>query len=187
MVWIPLNVHSQYSILDSTASVTSLVKKASEYSLPYLALTDNGNMYAAVEFYKACVQSKIRPIIGCQLHVAPHSRFDKKRIPGFSAGYPIVLLAKDLDGYKNLCKLSSMAHIEGFYYTPRIDKELLKQHSKGLVCLSGSIFGSIGFNILQNKIEELKADVQWFQEVFGGDYYFEIQRHSMSSEGFTNS
>ncbi|MBM3208542.1 MAG: DNA polymerase III subunit alpha, partial [Chlamydiae bacterium] len=186
MVWIPLHVHSQYSILDSTASVISLVKKAAQHSLPYLALTDSGNMYAAVEFYKACVQNKIKPIIGCELHVAPFSRLDKKRFPGYSAGYPIVLLAKNLQGYKNLCKLSSLAHIEGFYYTPRIDKQLIKDHSEGLICLSGPVSSSIGGFILQDRDKELREEIQWFKDVFGQDYYFEIQRHPMDNETIHN-
>lgn len=182
MAWIPLHVHSQYSILDSTASAYGLVKKASEYSLPCLAITDQGNMYGAVEFYKACVSANIKPIIGCELYIAPFSRLDKKRIPGYSAGYPVVLLARNKQGYKNLCKLSSLAHMEGFYYTPRIDKALLEQHAEGLICLSGSVGGSIGSLIVADKEKELLDEVSWFKRVFGEDYYFELQRHSMTDE-----
>src|SRR4051812_15481879 len=124
MTWIPLHVHSQYSILNSTAAIDDLVEKAKNSSVPALALTDEGNMYAAVEFYKACKGAKIQPIIGCELQLAPGSRFDKKRIPGTPPGFPLILLAKNREGYQNLCRLSSQAHLEGFYYTPRIDKEL---------------------------------------------------------------
>jgi len=186
MTWVPLHVHSQYSILDSTASVGGLVKKAASLSLSSLAITDQGNMYAAVEFYKACSASKIKPIIGCELFVAPFSRLDKKRFPGFSAGYPIVLLAKNKQGYKNLCKLSSIAHMEGFYYTPRIDKQLLEQYAEGLVCLSGSIMGSIGSLIIADKEKELLEEIAWYKRVFGEDYYFELQRHTMSDEQIRN-
>jgi len=134
MTFIPLHVHSQYSILNSTASIDDLVEKAKAASLSALALTDEGNMFGAVEFFKACKSAKIKPIIGCELHLAPNSRLDKKRIPGTPAGFPLILLAKNRQGYQNLCKLSSYAHIEGFYYTPRIDKELLAQHAEGLSC-----------------------------------------------------
>ncbi|NDD58320.1 MAG: DNA polymerase III subunit alpha [Chlamydiae bacterium] len=182
MVWIPLHVHSQYSILDSTASVSALVNKASEYSLSHMAITDQGNMYAAVEFYKTCMSANIRPIIGCELFIAPHSRFDKKRIPGSYSGYPVILLAKDKQGYNNLCKLSSLAHMEGFYYTPRIDKDLLKKHSQGLICLSGPNTGLVPFYILSGKEKELLAEIQWFKDVFQDDYYFELQRHRMSED-----
>ena len=182
MSWIPLHVHSQYSILDSTASVGGLVKKATEYQLSAIAITDQGNMYGSVEFYKACSSAKIKPIIGCELFVAPFSKADKKRIPGYSSGYPIVLIAKDKQGYKNLCKLSSIAHMEGFYYTPRIDKALLKEHSQGLICLTGPLSGSIPSKIIAGKDEELLAEVEWYKNLFEDDLYLEIQRHHMTQE-----
>lgn len=180
MGWIPLHVHSQYSILNSTASISGLINKAKEFSLPALALTDEGNMYGAIEFYKGCLQAGIKPIIGCQLHLSPQSRFDKKRIPGSPAGFPLILLAKNIEGYRNLCKLSSLAHLEGFYYTPRIDKSLLEKYAEGLICLSGAIQGLIPFLILQNKEQELEREIEWFHHLFKDDYYLEIQRHSMS-------
>jgi DNA polymerase-3 subunit alpha len=180
MAWVPLHLHSQYSILNSTASINSLVQKAKEHGLTHLAITDQGNMYAAVDFYKACTYAGIKPIIGCELYVAPFSRFDKKRIPGSSAGYPIILLAKNKIGYQNLCKLSSMAHMEGFYYTPRIDKDLLAKHSEGLICLSGPITSSIGSYILSGKDKELTEEIAWFKALFKDDYFFELQRHVMT-------
>src|SRR4051812_24519418 len=118
MSFIPLHVHSQFSILNSTVSIEDLVEKAA--GLPALALTDEGNMYGAIEFYKACREKKIKPIIGCELALAPLGRLEKRRIPGSPAGFPLILLAKNKQGYQNLCKLSSIAHLEGFYYTPRI-------------------------------------------------------------------
>jgi len=180
--WIPLHVHSQYSILDSTASVEDLAARAKELGLPALALTDQGNMYGAVEFYKACKEAGVKPIIGCELNVAPASRLDKKKIPGMPAGFPLILLAKDREGYKNLCKLSSIAHVEGFYYTPRIDKEVLEKHAGGLICLSGPLQGRLSWLIVQGREEELIAELQWFQRLFGDDFYLEIQRHRMSEE-----
>ncbi len=182
MTWIPLHVHSQYSILNSTAAIDDLVEKAKSCSVSALALTDEGNMYGAVEFFKACKGAKIQPIIGCELHLAPGSRFDKKRIPGTPAGFPLILLAKNREGYQNLCRLSSQAHLEGFYYTPRIDKELLKQHAAGLICLTGPLQGLLPYLIIQDREPELLREIEWFKTLFGDDFYFELQRHPMSEE-----
>ena len=130
-------------VLDSTASVKKLAEKAAEFGMPALALTDQGNLHGAVDFFKACQAVSVKPIVGCELYVVPMSRHEKKRIGGQKAGYPIVLLAKDAEGYRNLCKLSSHAYLEGFYYTPRIDRELLKEHAKWLICLSGPMRGKL--------------------------------------------
>lgn len=180
MSWVPLHVHSQFSILDSTASVKELAKKAAEYKMPALALTDQGNLHGAVDFFKACKAASVKPIIGCELFVAPSSRHEKKKVSGQKPGYPIVLLAKDQEGYRNLCKLSSYAYLEGFYYTPRIDKELLERHSQGLLCLSGPMQGKIAQLIAGENREELKQEIQFFLNLFKEDFYFEITRHRMS-------
>jgi DNA polymerase III subunit alpha len=182
MSWVPLHVYSQYSVLEASASIDDLVVKAAELQLPAMALTDKGNLFGAVEFYKACKGKGIKPILGCELHVAPFSRFDKKRIHGVSAGYPVILLVKNQQGYQNLCRLSTAAFLEGFYYTPRIDKELLQAHSAGLICLSGGLNSKIAEFIVSNAEEELIQEVQWYQSVFGEDFYFELQRHRMSQE-----
>lgn len=182
MTWIPLHVHSQYSILDSSASVEALAGKASAYKISALALTDQGNMYGAVEFFKACKNVGVKPIIGCELNVAPQARFDKKRIPGFPAGFPIVLLAKNKKGYQNLCRLSSLAHLEGFYYVPRIDKELLAQCAEGLVCLSGPHNAILTHWIAQDREDELRSEILWYRDLFKKDYYFELLRHQMTEE-----
>lgn len=182
MSWTPLHVHSQYSILDSTASVENLVAKAKEMGLTSLALTDQGNMYGAIEFYKECQSAGIKPILGCELRLAPGSRLDKKKIPGTPAGFPLLLLAKNRQGYKNLCKLSSIAHIEGFYYTPRIDKEVLEKYAEGLICLSGPLEGRLAYLIVQGRDKELVEEAKWFQALFKEDFYFEIQRHRMKED-----
>lgn len=180
--WIPLNVHSQFSILDSTASVQALAEKAKAYGIDALALTDQGNLYGAVDFFKACKASGVRPIIGCEIWMAPGQRGEKKKIPGSPPGYPLLLLAKDAEGYRNLCKLSSIGFLEGFYYQPRIDKELLAQHSRGLVCLSGPLDGRIASLISQDKVDQFLEEVRWHRDLFGEDFYFELQRHAMSEE-----
>lgn len=182
MGFIPLHVHSQYSILNSTASIEELVAKAKTLGFPALALTDEGNMYGAVEFYKACKEATVKPLLGCELQLAAGHRTEKKRSPGIPSGFPLVLLAKNQEGYRNLCKLSSAAHLEGFYYTPRIDKELLAAHREGLICLSGPVQGLIPFLILQGKEQEVAREVEWFQNLFQSDFYLQLERHPMSEK-----
>lgn len=176
--WIPLHCHSHYSILDATASIKGLVSKAKEYQIPALALTDHGNLYGAVEFYKECQKQQIKPIIGCELYLAPGSRFEKKKEAGQRVAFHVILLCKNLEGYKNLCRLSSLAFTEGFYYFPRIDRELLRQHSRGLVCLSSCLSGSVAQAALKSE-EALEKELQWYQETFGEDFFSEIQLHEM--------
>ena len=182
MSWTALNVHSQYSILDSTASVIALAEKAKSYKMTSLALTDSGNLYGAIDFYKACKALSIQPILGCEIWLSPGSCRDKKRTPGTPNGFPIVLLSKNRVGFRNLCKLSSIGFLEGFYYQPRIDLELLAQYKEGLICLSGPVSGKLGHLILHGSEEALIKEIEWFQKEFGDDYYFELQRHSMTSE-----
>ncbi len=170
MTYIPLNVHSQFSILDSTASVTALAEKAKSFGMAALAVTDEGNLYGAVDFYKACKAAGVKPILGCEIWVAPHSRLEKKRIPGTPNGLPIVLLAKSLEGYKNLCKLSSIGFLEGFYYQPRIDKEVLSAYREGLICLCHE-----------------PGEAEGYQTLFGDDFYLEIQRHPFVDDGIQES
>lgn len=165
MSYIPLNAHSQFSILDSTASVTLLAEKAKSFQIPALGLTDGGNLYGAVDFYKACKAAGIKPILGCELWMAPNSRLEKKRTPGVSSGHPLILLAKNRIGYKNLCKLSSIGFLEGFYYQPRIDREVLGIHKEGLICLLSE-----------------KIDIEWYRNIFGEDLYLQIRRHPSIDE-----
>ncbi|HSX13219.1 MAG TPA: DNA polymerase III subunit alpha [Chlamydiales bacterium] len=182
MTWIPLNVHSQYSILDSTASVNAIAERAKAYQIPALALTDQGNLYGAVDFYKACKAAGVKPIFGCKIWMAPTSRFEKKRVYGMPNGFPILLLAKNNVGYRNLCKLSSLGFLEGFYYQPRIDKELLAKHKEGLICLTGPTTGPLGYQILQGTEEALLEEVRWYHDLFGEDLYLEIQRYPLNLE-----
>ncbi len=182
MTWIPLNVHSQFSILDSTASVTALAQKAKSLDISAIALTDQGNLYGAVDFYKACKGAGVKPIFGCKIWMAPSSRLEKKKTYGIPNGFPILLLAKNTEGYRNLCKLSSFGFLEGFYYQPRIDKELLEKHKEGLICLTGPISGPLGYQILHGSEEALLDELNWYHNQFGEDLYFEIQRHPLDEE-----
>src|SRR3990167_3528870 len=180
MSYIPLHVHSQYSILDSAASIQGLVKKAASCSIPALALTDFCNMFGAIDFYKTCRGEGIKPIIGCEVMVAPESRLDKKKTGGHIYGYPLILLVKNENGYQNLCKIVSLGYLEGFYYTPRIDKEILATYAEGLICLSGPLKGKISQLIIQEKEEELLAEISWIKSIYNEDFYLEIQRHHMN-------
>lgn len=182
MTYTPLHVHSQYSILDSTASVSKLASYAKTHGMHSLALTDFCNMYGVVDFFKACKSQGIKPIIGCEIVVAPGSRFDKTKVHGRSGGYSIILLVKNSEGYANLCKLSSLAFTEGFYYSPRIDKELLKKHHQGLLCLSGSYASSLFTFGQEGKLETFEEELKFYKELFKEDFFLEIQRHKQSEE-----
>lgn len=182
MKFVPLHVHSQYSILDSTLSIESIALKAKEFGLSHVALTDFCNMYGAVEFYKTVKGKGISPIIGIEMMIAPTDRREKKKLPGHPSGYPVVLLAKNKKGYQNLCKLSSMAFTEGFYYYPRIDMQLLKEFSEGLICLSGPFYGKVGTFAAAQDLPSLKEAVDEFLLIFGENFCFEVSRHKMTEE-----
>ncbi|NGX41828.1 MAG: DNA polymerase III subunit alpha [Chlamydiae bacterium] len=181
-MWVPLHVHSQYSILDASASVKDIAERAAAFEMPAAALTDHGNMFGAVEFFKACKSAGAKPIIGCEVYVAPQSRFHKKKERGEKTAHHLVLLAKNKQGYHNLCKLTSIGYLEGFYYHPRIDHEVLEQYSEGLICLSGCMGSRVSREALEGTKESLIELIGWFQQVFGEDYYLELQRHQMSEE-----
>ncbi len=181
-MFVHLHVHSQGSILDATASVEQLARAAARNKMSALALTDHGNLHLAVDFYKACQKEGIRPIIGCEVYVAPESRHDKVKRPGKKNAYHLTLLAKNEEGYHNLCKLSSIGYLEGFYYFPRIDKEVLEKHAGGLVCLSGCMSSELAQNILTQEEEVWRSTFAWYRNLFKDDYYLEIQRHPMTDE-----
>lgn len=181
-MWIPLHVHSQYSILDASASVHDIAEKAAAFGMPAVALTDHGNLFGAIDFYKACKDVKVKPIIGCEFYVAPNSRQDKKKEFGSRVAFPLVLLAKNRQGYHNLCKLTSIGYLEGFYYYPRIDHEMLALHHEGLICLSGGADSRIAHEILSGTSESLIQQIEWHRALFGEDYYLELQRHEMGED-----
>ncbi|MBN9377023.1 MAG: DNA polymerase III subunit alpha [Chlamydiales bacterium 38-26] len=182
MKWVPLHVHSQYSILDAAADIYDIAQKAAAYHMPAVALTDHGNMFGSVDFYKACKDSKVKPILGCEFYVAPESRLDKKKEYGARTSFHLTVLAKNEVGYHNLCKLSSIGYLEGFYYFPRIDHSVLKQYSEGLICLSGCQSSLTSYEVLNGTKESLLDKIRWYQDLFGEDYYLELQRHQMTEE-----
>ena len=153
--FVHLHLHTQFSLLDGALRLKPLFQRAEEYKMPAIAMTDHGNMFGAVDFFLKAKEHGIKPIIGCEVYVAPKSRFEKTTIAGLSdASYHLILLARNYAGYKNLMKLVTKAYFEGFYYKPRIDKELLAEHSDGLVALSACLKGELSRLLSIGKTEE---------------------------------
>lgn len=175
--FVHLHVHSEYSLLDGACRISELVKKAKELGQDAIAVTDHGNMYAAVEFYNECKKQGIKPIIGCEIYVAFRTRFDKvNRID--TSPYHLILLCKNMTGYKNLIKLVSIGYTEGFYSKPRVDLECLKKHSEGLICLSACLAGEVARKLSNNDYNGAKETALLYREIFGdGNYYIEVQNH----------
>lgn len=175
-----LHVHSQYSILDGAASVPSLIEKAKKDNMTALALTDHGSMFGIKEFHAACTKSQIKPILGCETYVASRSISDKNdRID--RSGHHLILLAKNQVGYRNLVKLISIANTDGFYYKPRIDKDLLVKHREGLIASSACLGGEIAQLIMSNRMQDAEDAILWYKNLFGDDYYLELMRHPAAS------
>lgn len=185
--FVHLHNHTAYSLLDGACRLDRLIAKAKEENMPALAITDHGVMYGVIDFYKACKKAGIKPIIGCEVYVAPNSRFDKKPNVDDSP-FHLVLLAENNTGYKNLIKLVSMAFLEGFYYKPRVDRELLAQYSEGLIALSACLAGEIPTLLLADKYEEAKACALWYRDVFGeNNFYLEVQNHGLHEQARVNA
>ena len=167
-----LHVHTEYSLLDGMCRIPHLIARAKEMGMHSLAITDHGVMYGVIQFYLAARDAGLKPIIGCEVYVAMGSRFDHS----VKDNYHLVLLAKDETGYRNLLQLTTRAHLESFYYKPRMDKELLEQYHEGLVALSACVAGEVPHLILEGRLDEAKQAALWYRETFG-DFYLEIQRH----------
>ena len=176
MKFVHLHVHSHYSLLDGLSKIDDLVAYTKELGMEAVALTDHGNIYGAVEFFKKAKKAGIKPIIGCELYVARESRFSKNPRAD-NLYHHLTILVKDDVGYKNLTKLVSSAHLDGFYYKPRVDRELLETHHKGLICLSGCYNGEIAHFIKIGRIDDAIKTAEYFKNLFGEDYYIEIQEH----------
>ncbi len=181
-----LHCHSHYSLLDGAGKISGLLKRTKELGMNSLALTDHGNLHGALEFYKAAKDLGVNPIVGIEAYIAPSSRFYKENASGSKeASYHITLLAKDRAGFQNLLKLSSRAFLEGFYFRPRIDKELLAAHSEGLVCLSGCVSSELNRGLLMGSpagMERARETAAWYQKVFGDRYFIEIQYNGVEQQ-----
>jgi len=174
--FVHLHVHSQYSILDGAASIAGIVGKAKSEGMPAVALTDHGNMFGAKEFHATCGKNEIKPIIGCEAYLVD-DMLEKD-----NSNYHIILLAKNLTGYKNLIKLISQAHLEGMYYKPRIDKKSLEKHYEGLIVQSACLGGEISRTLMNEGIEAAEEKVKWYKNLFKDDFYLEVQRHPTQDE-----
>lgn len=179
--FVHLHVHSEYSLLDGACRIKELVRRVKELDQTAVAVTDHGNMYAAVEFYNECKANGIKPIIGCEVYVANRTRFDK--VSRIDKSYHLVLLCENNTGYQNLIKLVSLGYTEGFYSKPRVDFELLKKHHEGLICLSACLAGEVNQKLLNNDFEGAKQTALAYREVFGKDNYFiEVQNQLFEEE-----
>ncbi|KPA18482.1 DNA polymerase III subunit alpha [Candidatus Magnetomorum sp. HK-1] len=184
--FIHLHVHTEYSLLDGAIRLSSLIDKAREYEMDSVAITDHGTMFGTLEFYEKAKKANIKPIIGCECYMAP--RTIKDRSPQDKAGMRhLVLLAENEEGYKNLCQLASIGQTQGFYYKPRIDKELLEKYHKGLIALSACLHGEIPYLLLNNKTEDADERARWYMELFGEDhFYLEVQNNGMVEQEKVN-
>ena len=183
--FVHLHIHSEFSLLDGANRIKDLPVRAKELGMKAMAITDHGVMYGVIDFYKACKKEGIKPIIGCECYVAKGSRFNKE--PGIDNTYNhLILLAKNNDGYKNLSKMVSLSFTEGYYYKPRIDKELLEKYHEGIICLSACLAGEVNQYILNNDMQKAEETALWFKKIFGNDYYLEVQNNGIKEQVIVN-
>ncbi|MDH5661412.1 MAG: DNA polymerase III subunit alpha, partial [Elusimicrobiota bacterium] len=188
--FVHLHLHTEYSLLDGACRILdnrrapgSLIQRASQYKMPALGITDHGNMFGAIDFYQACVNSGIKPIIGCEIYVAPQSRHVKEGSGISEAASHLILLAKDKAGYENLMRLVSIGYVEGFYYRPRVDKEVLAEYSSGLVCLTSCLKGEVSQAILNDDRDKARKTVSFYSDIFGKDnLYLELIDNGISEQ-----
>ncbi len=185
--FVHLHVHTDYSMLDGACKISDLAETAHQLKMPAVACTDHGNMCGAVEFYKGAKGSDVKPIIGCEFYVAPTSRTHRSPRQAHAQGYHLVLLAEDDEGYRNLCQLNAAAWLEGYYYKPRIDKELLAAHSKGLIALSACIAGEVPAYIIEGNEKQAARSLQEYLDIFGRHhFYLELQDHGIPEQKQAN-
>ncbi|MBI3852456.1 MAG: DNA polymerase III subunit alpha [Verrucomicrobia bacterium] len=186
--FVHLHLHTEYSLLDGACRLDRLMDKAHDLKFPALAITDHGVLYGAIDFYKAAREKGIKPIIGCEVYVAPGSRFEKKTSSGSRDVYNhLLLLARDEAGYQSLIRLGTAAHLEGYYYKPRIDKELLAAHKEGLIVLSGCLASEIPDLIAKDQLDKARETIDWFKQVFGPEnFYLELQNHGIPEQAKVN-
>lgn len=180
--FVHLHNHSHYSLLDGACKIGDLVERAVNYNMPAIALTDHGNMFGHLEFYLQAVKKGIKPIIGVEAYIAPRSRKEKQKSEKKDHSYHIILLAKNRTGYKNLMKLVSIGFTEGFYYKPRIDLEVLRHYHEGLIALTACIKGEVPRAIIQGNLEAAREKAEQYRDIFGDDFYLEIQDHGIPEE-----
>lgn len=182
-----LHVHTEYSLLDGSAKISELVKRAKELDMESLAITDHGAMFGVIDFYKACKDEGIKPIIGCEVYVAPKSRFDKSSRESVSY-YHLVLLAENMEGYQNLIKLVSLGYTEGFYYKPRVDEEILRKYHSGIIATSACLAGPVAKTLINGSYDMAKEIALEYLDIFGeGNFYLELQNHGIADQKIVNA
>ncbi|HYD50861.1 MAG TPA: PHP domain-containing protein, partial [Terriglobales bacterium] len=189
MSFVHLHVHTQYSLLDGANKLNALVSKIKSGGMPAVAITDHGNMFGAVEFYRKATEAGVKPILGCEMYVAPKNRRDRGgRVDDFEAGgnHHLILLAMNQEGYRNLCRLVTLSYKEGFYYKPRIDKELLRELNGGLIALSGCLASEVNQAILNGSLSKARAVMEEYRAMFDGRYYVEIQDNHLAEQEKAN-
>ncbi|HWA51896.1 MAG TPA: DNA polymerase III subunit alpha [Patescibacteria group bacterium] len=174
--FVHLHLHTEYSLLDGLSKISKLLTRVKEMEMDTVAITDHGTMYGAIEFYKKAKAENVKPIIGVEAYTVLHDHKERPEKERFNYNH-LLLLAKDEEGYKNLMKITSIAHLEGYYYRPRIQRELIEKYSKGIICTSACVNGEIARAFIEEDPKRAKETATWFQQVFGDDYYLEIQRH----------
>ena len=190
--FVHLHLHTQYSLLDGAIKIPQLIAQAKAFAMPAVGITDHGNLFGAMEFYIAAKKENIKPIIGCEVYMAPGSRFSRKLPRGSQPTledpfHHLTLICADKTGYRNLCKLITISHFEGFYYKPRIDKEILSQYHEGLIALSGCLSGEIASSILQGQEQKAVDLIQWYKNLFGERFYLEIQQNHIAAQDKVNN
>lgn len=182
-----LHLHTQYSLLDGSGKIHEMVLRAKELGMDSIAITDHGVMYGVIEFYKACIAEDIKPIIGCEVYVAPNSRFDREPGATDDRYHHLVLLAENNTGYQNLMKIVSVGFLEGFYYKPRVDKEILRKYSEGIIALSACLGGEVAGNLRRGFYEEAKKAALTYREIFGeNNFFLELQDHGIPEQKTVN-
>ena len=185
--FVHLHNHTQYSLLDGACRLDDIISLAREFKMPALAITDHGNMFGAIEFYSKAMKQGIKPIIGYEAYVAPGNRKERALHGIKEAAFHLTLLAANEDGYKNLIKLATIAYLEGFYYRPRIDKQVLSEHSKGIIALSGCMKGEIPHFILSDQLDDAEKLISEYQDIFGkGNFYLELHNHGIEGQSKIN-
>ena len=182
MDFVHLHLHTEFSLLDGACRIKELCSAAKKMGQSAVAVTDHGVMYGAVNFYKEAKKQGIKPIIGCEVYVAPESRFDKEKTANAKYNH-LILLCENETGYKNLIKMVSLAFTEGFYSKPRVDKELLSKYHEGLICLSACLAGEIPSLLMNNDYESAKKAALWYRDTFGeNNFFLELQNHGMTEQ-----
>ena len=183
MSFAHLHVHTEYSLLDGSNKIKEYVARVKELGMNSAAITDHGVMYGVIDFYREAKSQGINPILGCEVYVAPNSRFDREVTGGEDRYYHLVLLAENNEGYANLMKIVSKGFVEGYYYKPRVDKELLRKYHSGIIALSACLAGEIPRALSQNDYQKAKEAAQFYLDVFGKDHYFiELQNHGIRQQ-----